>query len=221
MVDAIFLDFYGTVVWEDGEAIDIICKKIHESGNAENISDIGYYWWKEFQTLCTNSYGNNFQTQRILEKISLERTIKNFSSSEDACNLSNWMFTFWVKPNIFVDSKEFFEKCKLPIHIVSNIDRADVLEAIEYHNIKPTSVFTSEDAKSYKPRKEIFEMALKETGLEPNRVLHVGDSLNSDVYGGNALGINTIWLNRNNREVPEGIISIKNLLEIFGTEFYI
>ena len=44
MVKAVFLDFYGTVVHEDGEVIQIISKKIMKSGNTKNPSDVGAYW---------------------------------------------------------------------------------------------------------------------------------------------------------------------------------
>jgi len=44
---------------------------------------------------------------------------------------------------IFGESKEFFEKAPVPAYIVSNIDRNDVLRAIEYHGSKPAGVFTS------------------------------------------------------------------------------
>lgn len=36
------------------------------------------------------------------------------------------------------------------------------MKAIEYHNIMPAGVATSEDARAYKPRKELFELALIE-----------------------------------------------------------
>lgn len=81
-------------------------------------------------------------------------------------------------------------------------------------------MFTSEDAKSYKPREELFELALKETGLKPNEVVHIGDSLGSDVQGANVVGINAIWVNRNLRKVPEGVVSIGNLMEAYETEFF-
>ena len=150
-----------------------------------------------------------------MERKSLEHTLKQFSSTADAKELSDMMFAHWVKPPIFEDSKEFFDKSPVPIYIVSNIDTSDILEAIEFHGLKPAGVFTSEDAKSYKPRKELFEIALKETGLRPEEVIHIGDSISSDVKGAGALGIKALWLNRFGKDIPEGVISISNLLEAF------
>lgn len=53
----------------------------------------------------------------------------------------------------------------------------DILQAIAYHDLHPAGLFTSEDAKSYKPRKELFELALKSTGLSPDEVIHIGAAI--------------------------------------------
>ncbi len=220
MVKAVFLDFYGTVVHEDGEVIKKIKEIIIETGCVSNRSEIGAFWWNEFQTMFTNAYGTTFETQRELEYKSLEKTLKKFKSSANPVELSDMMFAHWVKPPIFDESKEFFEKCPVPIYIVSNIDTADILNALEYHGLKPAGVFTSEDARAYKPRKELFQMALQSVGLNGNEVVHIGDSLCSDVKGAGELGINAIWVNRSLKEVPAGVTAIRNLLEVFDTEYF-
>lgn len=220
MVKAVFIDFYGTLVHEDGRIIKQISQEIYDTGIAQNKSDIGLFWWNEFQTAFNISYGDNFETQRILEYKSLDKTIKHFNSTADANILSNLMFNHWINPPIFDESKELFKKCPVPIYILSNIDRDDILQAIKYHNLTPNGVFTSEDAKSYKPRKELFELALKATKLNPEDVVHIGDSLSSDVKGAMSVGINAIWINRGNREVPKGVNSVDNLLDVFNTKYF-
>ena len=219
MIKAIFIDFYGTVVYEDGEVIEKVEQEIFDTGNAVTKSEIGSYWWKEFQTAFHNAYGDRFETQRKLEFDSLEKTIHHFSSTADAEALSSLMFAYWVKPPVFEESKQFLERCSVPVYVVSNIDRADVLQAIEYHGLNPAGIFTSEDAKSYKPRRELFEYALESTGLSAEEVVHIGDSLSSDINGAASAGIKAIWVNRNNREVPEDVIAVNNLLEVFDTEY--
>ena len=168
-----------------------------------------------------NSYGDTFEKQRELEKKSLSDTIQYFESSEDVNELSELMFAHWIKPSAFEESIEFFENCPVPIYIVSNIDRADIEKAIKYHGFKPTKVFTSEDAKSYKPRKELFELALMVTGFASSEIVHIGDSLNSDIKGASNLGINTIWINRSNKEIPTGVMAVKSLLEVFETNYFL
>ena len=59
------------------------------------------------------------------------------------------------------------------------------------------------------------ELALDKTGLAPEEVIHIGDSISSDVKGASALGIKTLWLNRFGKEIPEGVKSISSLLQAF------
>ena len=213
MIKAFFLDFYGTIVHEDGEVIKKITQIIQETGTVVDPREVDAFWWKDFQTMFLNAHGDAFETQRVLEERSLEHTLAKYSSSANARELSEMMFAHWVKPPIFEDSKEFFEKSPLPVYVVSNIDTADVLQAIEFHDLHPAGVFTSEDARSYKPRKELFELALRETGLKPDEVIHIGDSVSSDVKGAGALGIKALWLNRFGKPVPEGVDCITTLTD--------
>ena len=215
MIKAFFIDFYGTIVHEDGEVIKKITKIICDTGKVDNPKDVDSFWWLDFQNMFLNSYGDSFETQKALERKSLEHTLERFSSDADASELSNMMFAHWIKPPIFEDSKEFFEKSPVPIYIVSNIDTDDILKAIDFHGLNPAGVYTSEDARSYKPRKELFELALKETGLRTDEVIHIGDSISSDVKGTGVLGIKTLWLNRFGKDIPDGVISISSLSEAF------
>lgn len=66
----------------------------------------------------------------------------------------------------------------------------------------------------------MFEYALNITGLTPEEVVHIGDSLGSDIKGAYSVGIDTIWINRNNKQVPKGVLSVWNLLEVFDTDFF-
>lgn len=221
MLKAIFVDFYGTLVYEDGEVIEKVSQEIFDTGVVEDKSLIGAYWWKEFQSAFLDSYGDTFQTQRELEYQSLAKTISRFHSTADAVALSDMMFAYWRKPPIFQESKSFLNAAPVPVYIVSNIDREDILQAVAFHELKPAGIFTSEDARAYKPRRELFEYALEAAGLKPDQVIHIGDSLSSDIKGAAELGISAIWVNRGHREVPQGVISVGNLMEVYQTKTFI
>ena len=96
----------------------------------------------------------------------------------------------------------FFERSPYPIYIVSTIETADIEPAVSHHRLRPAGVFTSEDARSYKPRRELFDLALRRTGLQPGEVWHIGDSFSSDVRGAAAVGIPAVWLNRRGKPAP-------------------
>ena len=55
MIKALFVDFYGTVVHEDGAVIKVITQMIKDTGDGSDTSEIGSFWWNDFQTMFLNS----------------------------------------------------------------------------------------------------------------------------------------------------------------------
>jgi YjjG family noncanonical pyrimidine nucleotidase len=84
-------------------------------------------------------------------------------------------------------------------------------------------VVISEEVGAAKPDPEIFDVAFAKMGY-PGReeVLMVGDSLTSDIKGGNLYGIDTCWFNPGRRprdpdvRVQYEIYELKELLDILG-----
>ena len=69
-----------------------------------------------------------------------------------------------------------------------------------------------------KPDRRIFDWALEQAGVPPERVIHVGDHLDADVEGARALGISAVLIDRSGRfdpqDVPEGVPHIRSLAEL-------
>ena len=221
---AILLDFYGTVVEEDDVPIGDICSWISQvSPLGVTADEIGSYWGDVFHQLCIRSHGATFQLQRELELISLRNILRYFEADLDADELSQVLFDYWMHPPMFPESKEVLDQCRLPICVISNIDNADLLSALEYHNLQFHWLVTSEDCKAYKPRVEIFQKALTIIGMSSSEVVHVGDSFRSDVLGAKELGIPVLWVNRKRKTIPrEDIVpdyictDLSGLLSIIG-----
>ena len=78
----------------------------------------------------------------------------------------------------------------------------------------------SQDYEIEKPDPRLFEVAIEKAKCRPDELLHVGDSLESDIAGANTAGVKSAWLNRNNAVnntsyIPDfEIASLRNLLEI-------
>ncbi|MCP4100601.1 MAG: HAD family hydrolase [Lentisphaerae bacterium] len=202
--EAVLLDFYGTVVHEDDVVIDQICKTISQTAGAQATpNEIGSCWWATFSDAFGHSHGDNFQTQRRLELAALAQTINNFDAHCDADELTEPLFAHWERPPIFEDATRFLAGLDLPVVVLSNIDRVDIETAIAHHNLTFDHVITSEDVRSYKPRPELFLAGLEAARCPPDRVLHVGDSLTSDVAGARQLGIPVAWINRAGKPPPK------------------
>jgi HAD superfamily hydrolase (TIGR01509 family) len=67
-------------------------------------------------------------------------------------------------------------------------------------------VITSASAGFYKSRPELFLHAAQALGTEPERMVHVGDSLRFDVGGASRAGMGTVWLQRDGSRPEAGSI---------------
>lgn len=56
-------------------------------------------------------------------------------------------------------------------------------------------VITSENSNSVKPKREIFEHAVKLAGCDMHGCIMIGDNLNADIYGAQNAGMDTIFAN--------------------------
>lgn len=85
-----------------------------------------------------------------------------------------------------------------------------------------SEVFTSEEVGIPKPQKGFFDFVLEKLQIKDrSRVLIVGDSLTSDIKGGNNSGITACWYNPEGKENP-GIaqpdLEIRDLIELLSME---
>jgi len=202
MIKAIFVDFYGTLVEEDDKIVSSIVDNVVRESNINNINrnDVGQFWWKEFVSLCNIHNGKNFKLQKEIEYISLKNTALKFESEINVENELEKQFGYWKKPNIFLDSIFFLEKIQFPVVIVSNIDRNEIIEAMDYIKIGVKNVITSEDTLYYKPNENMFKIAMERNNLNANEIIHIGDSISSDILGANNVNIKSIWLNRSGKQ---------------------
>ena len=78
----------------------------------------------------------------------------------------------------------------------------------------------AQDCGLTKPDPRIFDLALSKCGRGPEHVIHVGDSLQSDVQGANGCGIRSVWLNMDGVTNDTGIVpdheigDLRELLDI-------
>lgn len=61
-------------------------------------------------------------------------------------------------------------------------------------------VVFSQDVGVEKPDPDIFLAACRQAGCEPAQLMHVGDSLQTDIAGARAVGALSVWLNRERSE---------------------
>jgi 2-haloacid dehalogenase/putative hydrolase of the HAD superfamily len=117
----------------------------------------------------------------------------------DPAPLVEELEAYWLDPPLYPDAVEFLRGLDLPVCCVSNADTVPLMAAIRRHGLVFDEVVSSESVRCYKPDPGIFHDALRRLGAAPERAVHIGDSLHSDIRGAAGLGITTLWLCRESR----------------------
>ena len=99
--------------------------------------------------------------------------------------------------------------------VVSNWDVSlhGVLHALELEPLLD-GIVTSAEVGARKPAPAIFERALALAGARPDQAVHVGDSLDEDVAGARAAGIEPVLVRRDGGPVAPGVRTISTLEQL-------
>jgi 2-haloacid dehalogenase/putative hydrolase of the HAD superfamily len=199
--DALFIDFYGTVTTGDRQAVEETSRCVVEDlGLPMTADEFAVEWGKVFFAAADERNHDRFANLSAIECESLVDTLRPLGHGDtDPVPYVAKLQAYWAKPALHPESAEVLAELRVPICCVSNADTADLLSAIEHHGLRFDHVVTSEDVRCYKPGRAIFERALADMHVRPERVLHAGDSLHADVSGARPLGITTAWICRQGR----------------------
>ena len=89
----------------------------------------------------------------------------------------------------------------------SRLERAGILKYF-------VDTYISMDIGYDKPDVRYFEEALRRCGLQPNEVLMIGDSLTTDILGAQAVGMDTIFVDRRREGLAVSGLVVRDLNEI-------
>lgn len=199
-LDGVFLDMYGTLTAGDRAAVEQTCARIlADTGVPLSARELSITWGERFFHAMDFANGPHFEPLIDLEARTLRETMAALQVELDPWPYVRRLAAYWRDPPLQPEARAFLDRFRVPVCIVSNADRADLEAALERHGLRVAGVMTSEDARSYKPDPRIFEQALRQTGWRRERVLHVGDSLHSDVGGALLAGLKSGWVNRAHR----------------------
>lgn len=203
--DAIFIDFYGTISAGDREAVDAACRQVVEAYRLPLSPErFAAHWGQRFFDTIDRANLEDFRTLHECETASLHAALADFDRDGDVSDFVDIIEEYWRTPPFYPDALEFLAGNELPVFCVSNADTKPLDAAIRRLPVGFDGVVTSESARCYKPHPAIFQAALDLARARPARVVHIGDSLHSDVSGASALGITTVWVHRESRIMDIG-----------------
>lgn len=214
MIKAIMLDHMGTLVHESSEYLDELLKECVKNCPVKDPKKIFGYWFHKHDELLKQYNGENYKTEYQIAKETFDEIKAEFGLTGDSADYADMLIEHWVHAPAFDDAYDFFDKCQLPIYILTNNDTKYVEESMHNLKLKPQGIISSETTHYYKPAKEMFMKALDIIGLKANEVIYIGDSLGKDILAAQELGIQTYYIGKG--KVDDSSVNvIETLLDIF------
>ena len=90
---------------------------------------------------------------------------------DDPAVLRDLIHSHWVNAPFFLDARIFFERCPVPIYIITNNGLPYMEKALQSNGLKAEGVISADTVRAYKPHREIFDEAL-----------HLGDDFQFRFY---------------------------------------
>ena len=220
--DVVFIDFFGTIADGDRCQVEATCRRIVRDYDLSlPAPEFAVRWGKRFFAVSDQSNHDQFKTLYEIECVSLRQTMHELGVECDPIPYADELQRYWRNPSLHADAKDALAVLAVPVCCVSNADEADLQTAFSAHGLRFDGIVSSERARSYKPDAGIFQYAMKMMDVSPERCVHVGDSLHSDILGAQELGITGVWFERDGRisdigdSKPDFTIKSLSELELF------
>lgn len=213
MLKAVFIDYTGTMIEEGGPDAMQMLRRCYKNSDIDSMESMLAYWWKLIKYFEAASSGDSFLTQDEIVDRTLEVCEKEIHLKENFEEIHELCRRFWMYAPAFPDTAEFFEKCSLPIYIITNNGLPYVKESMRDKGLNPAGIICGEMVRAYKPHRELFDLALQVSGCARDEVVHIGDSPESDVKGALSAGILPVLLDRKGIKHCQGVTTVRTLTE--------
>ena len=205
MVKAVFIDYMGTTVDEHSAEMSEIVRRICKNSSLHDPRQVQRFILDNRRRYEVDSYLDAYLTQdEIVDRLILDM-VDQIRLTDEPSALRGLIRSHWVNAAVFPDARAFFERCPVPIYIITNIGLPYMEQALQHNGLKAAGVISADTARAYKPYREIFAEALRVSGCAPGEVVHIGDSYDTDVVGAHDAGIRPVLLLRGRAPQHDGV----------------
>ena len=194
---AIIFDAFGTLFKvTSGGSAKTIMKNITDCGIVLDEKAFLEEWKSYYKKYTSDDY--NFMTERDIFISRIQMFYDRYHVKRNAENDADSLLATAFAREAYPETKDVLHDLmeNYLVFIGSNTDN-DVLECVmQNNNVTVHKVYTSENLKCYKPSGHFFTQILDDSALSANEVLFVGDSVTDDIMGPKAIGIKTVWIDR-------------------------
>jgi 2-haloacid dehalogenase len=200
---SISFDCYGTLIdWESGILPTLRAVLNHHQPKPSEAAILELYG--EFESDLESGPYQSYR--KVLESV-VQRFGKHFGfmpTPDELASLPESLPSWRPFPDTVAALRQLQKRYKLAI--ISNTDDDLFAETRKHLGVEFDCVITAQQAQSYKPSLNNFQLALRTMGLAPDRLLHAGQSVYHDVVPAHALGIASVWVNRKSARPGVGAV---------------
>lgn len=220
-----FLDGGGVIVLPHGELVQNALREVGIEIDAARVPDAHYWAVRQIDRGSVGSapvaYVRAFCRALAVPPERLEDALGTLSHLADRSRSGEIL---WSRPAPgALETIEALRSAGIAVVVVTNSDGnaaenlrdAGVCQTTEGRGAGVTEVVDSGQVRSEKPDTEIFRIALERAGVEPTAVVHVGDTVSTDVVGATAAGIIPVHLDPARRCRDPGHRHIRTLGSIW------
>jgi HAD superfamily hydrolase (TIGR01549 family) len=159
---------------------------------------------------------NQFKNVRTVLEETAAELFGEINLDYDPKLAANVIMGYHTLQNLFPDVKEFLNVVgrKYPVCLSTDADLDMLGNISDVYSFN--QLFVSEELQAYKPNPKFFKHVISHYNVQPECILHIGDS-ESDIITPKTLGMQTCWLNRRNLKWEHDLrpdFEVKSLLEI-------
>ena len=201
-IDTIFFDLDHTL-WDFDKNSALTFERIFKEENLQLPLEeflayyvpINHYYWK--------LYRENTITQEQLRLLRLEKTFEKMNLSFSGQQLhrisEQYIDHLSTFPHLFEGTIPLLNHLQqqYELHLITN-----GFEKVQHYKVQNSGlapyfkkVFTAEQVGYKKPHPKIFEVALEKTATQAENALMIGDSLEADILGAKAMGMQVLHFN--------------------------
>ncbi|MFQ5919028.1 MAG: HAD family hydrolase [Thermoplasmata archaeon] len=191
----ITFDAFGTLFQSEGVADPGVMTGIVTRNNLTLApEDLAQVWWDRSYQIAFE----DFVPVREATRMALASLFLEWGVDDDAAAHTQQLLEAWAETDPYPETSETLGALEeFDLGIVSNID-VDMLQSLLRRSglgSRFAVLVTSEETRTYKPHRGIFQEALQRAGSRPEEALHLGDSAD-DVLGAKRTGMMAGWINR-------------------------
>ena len=211
MVKAVFIDYMGTTVDEHSPEMAEIVRRICKNSSLHDPRQVQQFILDNRRRYETDSYLDAYLTQDEIVDRLISDMEDQIGLTDEPSALRSLIRGHWVNAPVFADARIFFERCPVPIYIITNIGLPYMEQALRRNELKAAGVISADAARAYKPHRETFDEALRISGCTPGEVVHIGDSYDTDVVGARVVGIRPVLLLRGHERQQDDVDAVDSL----------